>query len=200
MKLAPLLWALSVWPLSLAAGAAESPAHNAASVTAAKGPAAAGITPRSAVRESTHAGSSKGDGSKGRHAALAVSPRRGSVTPPRTAGPLARGSADRLRSPHPTAQVPGRVASTPNRRVGPPAATGNVSARGQGLPGVGPQALRTPAVATGAVRAPPSVKAIARNSMIGGPRAAGSGRLGGPATGRTANNMAADGTQMHRKF
>ena len=212
MKIARLLCALWVCgPLALEANAAESPAHNGASVAAANmGQAAAGTTHgrdtsinagRLVAQESTQAGSGKGDGSKGRNAAVAVSPRRGSVTPPHAAGPLARSNADRLHSLHP-AKAGGRITPTANRRVGPnpAAASGNLSARGRGLPGASPQGLPTPPVATSAARVPPSVKAMVRGSIIGGPRAAGPGRVGGPATGRVANNTAIGGAQVHRKF
>src|SRR5271166_5660715 len=143
MKIARLLCALWVCgPLALEANAAESPAHNGASVAAANmGQAAAGTTHgrdtginagRLVAQESTQAGSGKGDGSKGRNAAVAVSPRRGSVTP-HAAGPLARSNADRLHSLHP-AKAGGRITPTANRRVGPnpAAASGNLSARGRG--------------------------------------------------------------------
>ncbi len=123
------------------------------------------------------------------------------VTPPHAAGPLARNTADRLHSLH-RAKAGGRITPTANRRVGPnpAAASGNLSARGRGLPGASPQGLPTPPVATRAARVAPSVKAMARGSIIGGPRAAGPGRVGGPATGRVANNTAINGTQVHRKF
>jgi hypothetical protein len=183
MKLDSLRCALWVCGLlALEAGAAEAPAHNAASVAAANMGQAATVTGpgrdarikagRPAAQESTRAGPSKGDGSSGHNAALAAAPRRGSV-PPRAANPLARSNADRLHSLHP-AMARGRIAPAANRRVAPmaAAASGNMSARGRGLP---------------AARVPPTVKAMARGSMIGGPRAAGPGRLGGPATGRTAN-------------
>jgi hypothetical protein len=211
MKIARLLCALCVCgPLALEANAAESLAHNGASVAAAKmGQAAAGTTPgrdtsinagRPVAPESTQADSGKGDGSKGRNAA-AVSPRRGPVTPLRGAGPLARNNADRLHSLHP-AKAGGRITPIANRRVGPnPAvASGNLSARSRGLSGAGPQGAPTPLVATSAARVSSNVKAMVRGSIIGGPRAAGSGRVGGPATGRAANNTAIDGTQVRRRF
>ncbi|MGO9995124.1 MAG: hypothetical protein ACLPTF_21785 [Steroidobacteraceae bacterium] len=211
MKLAPLLRALCVCaPLALGASAAELPARNGAAVAVANtGQAVGGDAPgrdasinagRPVAQESTHVDSGKGDGSKGRHAA-AVSPRRSSATPLRAAGPLARSNADRLRSLHP-AKARGRITPTANRRVGPnpAAASGNLSARGRGLPGASPQGVPAPPVATSAARAPPNVKAMVRGSTIGGPRAVGPGRVGGPATGRAANNTAIDGTQVRRKF
>jgi hypothetical protein len=212
MKLAPLVCALSVCgPLVLQASAAESPVHSAASVAVAnKDQAADGITSgrdtsikagRPVAQESSQAGSSKGDGSKGRNAAVAASPRRGSVTPPHAADRLARGTPDRLRAPHPAA-ARGRVARTANRRVEPHSAaiSGNASARVRGLPGASSQALPTRPVATSTARLPPNVKAMIRGSIVGGPHPPGPGRLGGPPTGRTASNTAIDGTQMHRKF
>jgi len=204
MKLAPLLCALSVCgPLTVEASAAESPARNGASVAAADmGQAAASTTPgrdkglkagRPVAQESVQAGSSKGDGSKGRNAAVAVSSRRGSLTPPRAAGPLARSNADRLHSLHP-AKARGHVGPTAA------AASGKLSARGQGVSGASPQALPTPPVATSVARVPPSVTPMVRSSTIGGPRAAGPGRLAGPATGRIAHNGTISGTQLHHKF
>jgi len=159
MKIARLLCALWVCgPLALDADAAESAAHNGASVAPA-------------------------------------------ITRPHAAGPLARNTADRLHSLRP-AKAGGRITPTANRRIGPnpAAASGDLSARGRGLPGASPQGLPTPPVATRAARVAPSAKAMARGSIIGGPRAAGPGRVGGPATGRVANNTAIDGTRVHRKF
>jgi hypothetical protein len=225
MKVARLLCVLwACGPMALEAGAAESPAHNGASVAAADmGQAASGTAlgrdtrikaGRPAAQESTQTGSSTAAGSKGRNAAAAASPRRVSVTPPHAAGPLARSNADRLHSLHP-AKERGRVAPNPNRHVGPTAAaaSGKVSARGQGVPGASSQAPPTPPVATSAAqvpsslpvatsvaRIPPNVTPMVRTSSIGGPRAAGPGRLGGPPTGRTAHNGTISGTQLHHKF
>jgi hypothetical protein len=62
------------------------------------------------------------------------------------------------------------------------------------LPGVAgaTRAAPLPAATTGVARP--------RGLSIGGPRAAGSGRLGGPAAGRNANTAAIDGAQIRRKF
>jgi hypothetical protein len=171
MKLAPLLCALSVCgPLALGAAAAETPARTAAAVA-------------NMARESTHAGASTGDGPKARQGVAAASPRRGSGMTARIARPLARSNADRLHSLHP-ANARAGAASTATRRVGSnAAASGNAPARGRGLPTASPHGLPTPPVASNAARDPPSVKAMVRGSIIGGPRAAGPGRLGGPATG-----------------
>jgi hypothetical protein len=205
MKIARLLCALWVCgPLALDARAADSLVRNGAAVAPAKlGQAAGSATDGrdKGIKTTTQAGSSKGDGPKGRNAAVAASPRRGSVTAPRAAGPLARSNADRLRSLHP-AKARGGIASTPNRRVGPKVAatSSNVSAAGRGIPGSHPQALPMRPVAVGADRVSPSAKAMVRGSAIGGPRAAaGPGQLGGPATGRTAHNTAIDGTQVRHK-
>ena len=189
VKIARLLCALWVCgPLALEASAADSPARNGASEAAANtGQAAGSATPgrdmklragRPVAQESAQAGSSKGDDSKGRNAASAASPRRGSVTPPHAAGSLARSNAKRLRSPHP-AEAQGRITQTANGRVEP-----NAAAASRKL----------------SARPPPTVKAMVRGSMIGGPRAAGPQRLGGPATGRTANNATISGTQLHHKL
>ena len=211
VKFARLLCALwACGSLSLGAGAAESLPYHSASVAADTGQASAGNAPgrdtsiktgRPAAQESTRLDSGKGAGSTGRNAAVAASPRRGSVTPPHAAGPFARSNADRLHSLHP-ANARGRIAPTANRRVGPPAAAvgGNVSARGRALPGASPQPQPKSPVATPAVQVQPSVKSTIRGSIMGGPRPAGPGRLGGPATARTANNTAIDGTRLHRKF
>jgi hypothetical protein len=42
-------------------------------------------------------------------------------------------------------------------------------------------------------------RAFGRDSTIGGPRAPGPGRVGGPAIGRTAHNATIDGTQLHHQ-
>jgi hypothetical protein len=82
-------------------------------------------------------GSIKGDQSPRRNSAAAVSPRRGSVSPPHAAGPLVRSNADRLRSLHAT-KARNPTAPLANRRSGPTAAaSGNVLARGRGLSGPG---------------------------------------------------------------
>jgi hypothetical protein len=195
MKIARLLCALWVCgPLALDARAADLPARNGAAAAPTKlGQAAGSTTPgrdkaleagQPVAQESIQAGSRKGDGSKGRNAALTAAPRRASVATPRAASALARSNADRLHSLHP-AKARGNIASTPKRRVGPKVAatSANVSVRGRGMP-----------------RATPSAKAMVRGSAVGGPRAAaGPGQLGGPATGRTAHNTAIDGTQVRHK-
>jgi hypothetical protein len=175
MKLARLLCALWVCgPLALGAGATESPVHDGAT--------------------------SNRDASMGRHAAVAAAPRRGSVSPPRSADRMVHGSANRpsaLRS----AEAHGSIAPAAVRRAGPHAAAAgaNASTRGRGFPQAGPWPAPSPPVATRATRALPSVKMV-RGSAVGGPHAAGPGRLGGPATGRTAKIAVNDGTQMHRRF
>lgn len=114
MKIARLLCVLWVCgPLALQARAADSPARNGVVAP----PAKLSRAGHPAAHESTQTGPSKGDGAKGRNAALAASPRRASAPTPRAAGPLARSNADRLRSPHP-AKARGNNPLTPNRRVG----------------------------------------------------------------------------------
>jgi hypothetical protein len=195
MKIARLLCALWVCgPLALEARAADSPARNDGAVA----PAKAG---HPAAHESTQAGSSKGDGPKGRNAAAAASPRGSSVTASRAAGPLSRSNADRLRSLQP-AKARGNTASTSNRRGAPKAATASSNLSARGIPGERLQALPTRRpVVVGVARVSPSAKAMVRGSAIGGPRAAaGPGQLGGPATGRrTVHNTAIDGTQVRHK-
>jgi hypothetical protein len=194
MKLALRLCALWVCgPLALGASATESAAQGASSKAG-----------RPAVQESTHlhVDSGKGGGSKGRNAAVAVSPRRDAVTAPHAVGSLVRNNADRLRSLH-LAKARGRIAPASSRSVGPDraAATGNLAARAQGLRGATRVGLPALPVSQNAARVPSSVKAAAiRGPIIGGPRAAGPGRVGGPAIGRPAQNTAIDGAHMRRKF
>jgi hypothetical protein len=206
MKIARLLYALWVCgPMTLDARAADSPSRNGVAAPPAKlsqAGQAGGSTiddrdktiraGRPVAHEPTQAGPSKGDGAKGRNAAVAASARRASVATPRAAGPLARSNADRLHSLHP-AKARGNTPSIPNRRIGTKvaatsaaasvAASANVSVRGRGMP-----------------RVTPSAKAMGRGASIGGPRvAAGPGQLGGPATGRNARSTAIDGTQVRHR-
>jgi hypothetical protein len=124
--------------------------------------------------------------------AAAASPRRPSVVPPRAAGLLARSNAERLHSLHP-AKARGNTALTANPRVGPKvAATSAAASTGA--------SARASARDRGIPRIPSSAKAMVRGSTIGGPRAAaGTGQLGGAATGRNARNTAIDGTQVRHK-
>jgi hypothetical protein len=213
MKIARLLCALWVCgSLAIDARAADSPARNGAAVSPVKtGQAAGSAAPggdkglkagRRMAQESTQAGANKGDGSKGPNAAMAASPGRASNPTPRVAGhPLARTNADRLHWLRP-AKERGRDAPTSNRRIGPTAtvASGKVSARGQGVTSASPQAPPAPLAATNAARVPSSVAPLVRRSTVGGPRAAGPGRLGGPATSQIAHNGTIGGTQLRRKF
>jgi hypothetical protein len=153
-------------------------------------------------------------GSAVRNAVVAASPRHDSVTLSRSAA-LARSTADRLHSLLST-RARGRIAASPNRRPGPsPAAAGGSSAApARELPGRSPQGqpkapiatsfariLPSLPAATSAARVSPSpMPAAARGAILGGPRAPGPARLGGPAIRRTANNTGIDGTQIHRKY
>jgi hypothetical protein len=114
---------------------------------------------------------------------------------PRTA-PAARGNAERL---HPvlSAKAPGGIVKASRRGESTGSAPGNgvVSGPRSANP-MEHAALPVPKIVA---RAATSVKAFPRDS-IGGPRAAGPGGLGGPATGRTARNTGVDGTPLHRKF
>ena len=47
---------------------------------------------------------------------------------------------------------------------------------------------------------PASLKALGRNGVIGGPRAAGSGSVGGPANSKTVIKASIDGSWLHRRF
>jgi hypothetical protein len=198
-------------PLALEVSAAESPAQTGSPAAPAKGEAAGGSQMGHPMgQESSQAVSIASGGAKGRHAAAAASPRVGGVTPPHGAGLVARGRAARMNTVHP-ASTPGSLASTANRRPASRRAALNTAANSVASVRGGEIQRATTAVrltgppgVTSAARAPPSRTAATsaarpRGPSIGGPRAAGAGRLGGPAVGRTANN-AIDGAQMHRKL
>jgi hypothetical protein len=167
-------------------------------------------------------GRSPGGVSKARDAAAAASPRRGSVTPPRSGaqgGPAraARGNADRLNSML-NARAHGRLARQPSR----PAGTARAVARGPevrgprdagpaGQPKLGksntaapPTAMVAgqPKLATSNSPASPASRPAPtpRNSAIGGPHAQTLGRVGGPAISRTTHGATIDGNQLHHKF
>ncbi len=192
MKLSVRLCALCVCgPLALGASATESAAQGASSKAG-----------RPAVQESSHVlDLGQGGSSKGRNAAVAVSPRRDAVTAP-PVGSLAGNNADHLRSLQ-LAKARGRIAPASSRPLGPDraAATENMAARARGLRGATRVGLPMPPVSQNAARVQPSVKAAAiRGPIVGGPHAAGPGQVGGPAIGRTARNSAIDGAHMRRKF
>jgi hypothetical protein len=211
-------------PLALGASAAALPAHGGSSAALDNMGQAVGGDPagrdariksgRPVTQESTRVDSGKIGASGGRNAVVAVSPRHDPVTPPSAAAALARSHADRQHSLLST-RARGRIAPTSNRSPGrsSAAASGNVTARARGLAAARPQGLPTSPiatsfarilplqpVATSAVRVPPSLKAAAAGRPnLGGPRATGPGRLGGPAIGRIANNTGIDGKLIHRK-
>jgi hypothetical protein len=163
MKIAALLCAIGMCapPALQAASAERGPAE--------RGPVESG---------STRAGLEKGAASKGAAAAPSVSPRRGTVLPPR----------GRAAKPY----------SSPPVRMNRAEAPGSAAARTRGLRGASPTGLPTLSVANNAARVSPSSKPVPRGSLIGAPHPADAARLGGPA--RSANKLALDGTQMRRKF
>jgi hypothetical protein len=228
MKVSHILCAmLACAPLTFEARATASSEDGPSSVAAPNvGEAVGGTAPsrtagakagRSGDRGSAQAGARTGVGSKGQGAAVAVSPRRGSLTPQGGVAQGAHSNADRLHSLL-NAQAHGRLARKPSRPVG--------STRGvtqgpdvRGLQGVSPSgqprlaasnsAAPPAAMPSGQPRlaasnsaAPPAARPVAtpRNSTIGGPHAQGSARVGGPAIGRTVHNAIIDGSQQHHKF
>jgi hypothetical protein len=213
MKVGRLLCALwACGPLTLGAGAAESPAHNGASAAVAHtNQASAGSAPdrnasvktgRPATRESTHVGPGKVGGSTGRNAAGTASPRSGSATPQSGAAHAGRSSANGVLSLQRNGQARGRLAGPPTGRVGETRAVthGPHESRAQGVtPAAQPKLAASKGTPTPAARLRPT----AGNSAIGGPHAQALGRVGGPATGRAtrgATGAAIDGTQLRHKF
>jgi hypothetical protein len=227
MKVSHILCAmLACAPLTFEARATASSADGPSSVAADNvGEAAGGTAPsrnagakarRSGDRGSAQAGARTGVGSKGQGAAVAVSPRRGSVTPQGGVAQGARSNADRLHSLL-NAQAHGRRARQPSpvgstRRVthGPdvrglqgvsPSGQPRLAASNSAAP---PAAMPSgqPRLAASNSAASPAARPVAtpRNSTIGGPHAQGSARVGGPAIGRTVHNAIIDGSQQHHKF
>jgi hypothetical protein len=179
--------------------------------------------------EPTQAGARTGGDSKGRDAAAADSSSRGSVTPQRGVGQSARGNgnADRLHSllnaqanGHLARRQPGRAARS--TRAAPGAAAGaatgaapggatraaigtapGAATRGLGAPvpqGITPAGQPKLAASRGAAPPVPRPTAIPSGPAMGGPRAPGLGRVGGPAINRTTRNAAIDGTRPPHKF
>jgi hypothetical protein len=97
---------------------------------------------------------------------------------------------------------PTRVASRPTAvasgttAVAPGPGPAPVTSRSTPIaPGPAPVASNA---AVRAVTGPSALtRAIGRGSAIGGPRLAGAGLVGGPATVRTAHSATIDGTQVH---
>jgi hypothetical protein len=82
------------------------------------------------------------------------------------------------------------------------AATG-AATRGLGAPvpqGITPAGQPNPAASRGAASPVPRPTALPSGPAIGGPRAQGSGRVGGPAIGRTTRNATIDGSRPPHKF
>jgi hypothetical protein len=177
---------LACAPLTFEARTTASSEDGRPSVAAANAGEAAG-------RAAPSRDAGTGGSSKGRDAAAAVSPRRGSVTPQRGVGQTARVDADRLHSLL-SARARGRLARQPDRSVG----SNRAATAGPGVrepQGVKP-AGRPPLVASNSAASPAARPAvIPRNSTIGGPQAQGFGRVGGPAISRTIHSATIDGTQ-----
>jgi hypothetical protein len=138
-----------------------------------------------------------GRGSKGRDAAVAASPRRGSVTSQGGVAQAGRGNADRLHSLL-NAQARGRLARQPVRAGSTRGVIrGRSDVRGsQGVSPAGNPKLAAPnSAAPSPVRLP-----TPRNPAAGGPHAQGPGRVGGPAISRATHSATVDGAQLRRKF
>jgi hypothetical protein len=148
--------------------------------------------------DSTQMGVRTGGSSKSRDAAVAGSPRRGSVMPRRGTGQAASGNAERLHALQ-NAQARGRFVRHPGRPVGSThAATGALGVRGPyGVRAAGQSTL---AASNRTVSPAPRLTATPRDSTIGGPHVQSAGRLGGPVIGRTNHSAAIDGTEFRRKF
>jgi len=183
-------------PLALEARATASSEDGGSSVVAANAGEAAGRTApdrnantkarRTPGRSSNQTGAQTGSGSKGRDAAVAASPRRGSVTPQRLHSPL-------------NAQARGRPARQPGGRGSTRAVTHGAD-NVRGPQGLSPAGQSRPAASNSA--APPAARLTSTlgNSAIGGRHAQGLGRVGGPAISRTTHSATLDGTQLRHKF
>ena len=185
-KIAHLLCVIGLSaPLVLEASEADSPAragssaeaagmtHAAASTAPRRDSASTKVAGRSQAQESIRAKS--GNGLKAGSAAAVATSRRNSGAAPRRVGP--------------------------SRPTGPTrAAASALTAPTREQRGMSPVVPPKLSVSNNAVRTLPNLKVAPRGSTIGGPHVAGPGRLGGPATGRTANPAVIDGTQVHRKF
>jgi hypothetical protein len=147
---------------------------------------------------------SNGSGSKGRDAAGGVSPRRGSATPAHGAAQskvaqAGRANADRLHSLL-SARAQGHLVRQPGRAVGSPhGAAGSPAVRGS-PPSTPPPSRPKLAVANPAPAPAARPAVIPRSPGIGGPHAQVSGRVGGPAVGRTTGSATVNGAQMRHKF
>jgi hypothetical protein len=213
MKVSHILCAiLACAPLTFEARATASSEDGRPSVAADNAGRAAGRTAPSRGasakpedtrdREPTRARPRTGGSSKGRDAAAAVSPRRGSVTPQRgvAQGGVAQTgrNADRLHSLL-NAQARGRLARQPSRPVGSArAVTRGLDVRGPqgGTPAGQPKLAASNSAVSPAAR----LVMTPRTSTIGGPHSQGIGRVGGPAISRTTRSATVDGTQLHHKF
>jgi hypothetical protein len=224
MKMSHILCAmLACAPLTFEARAATSSADGPSSAAAVNvGEAAGRAAPsrnagskrgRTVDRGSNQAGAQTGSGSKGRDAAAAASPRRGSATSQGGVAQTGRSNADRLHSLL-NAQARGRLARQPGRAGSTRAVTrGPDDVRGS--QGVSPAGRSKLAASNSAAAMPvvqpkvaasnsaPSAARLSstpRNSAIGGPHAQGLGRVGGPAISRATHGATVDGAQLHHKF
>ena len=154
--------------------------------------------------ESKRAHPRTGSGPKGRDAAGAVAPRRGSATPAHSAAQTGvaragRSNADRLHSLL-NAKAHGRLVRQPGRAVGSTrGAVGDPAVRGPSPSVV--SAGQPKLAAANSAPAPAARPATTpRSPAIGGPHAQGSGRVGGPAVSRTTRSATVDGAQLRHKF
>jgi hypothetical protein len=230
MKIARLLCA--IWmcsPPALQAGPAEpaptetvpvergpaerGPAERGPAEPAPAGSASHFASPpaRGQIRKSAPVGSAKGAVSNNN--AAPASPLHESVTAPRVAGQPARGNIN----PHSRLRTPAAPAPKPSNRPAGSSRAGSTAtsvARTTGFHGASQATLPSPAAPAPPATAPAASKIAARvpasarpsakagNSLVGGPRQAGLGRIGGPAIGRaaTANAGAIDGALMRRRL
>jgi hypothetical protein len=230
MKVSHILCAmLACAPLTYEARATASSENGSSSVAAANvGEAAGRAAPsrnagtkrgRTGDRGPNQAAARTSDGSKGRDAAAAASPRGGSVPPQAGAGKAAasqagRSNADRLHSML-NARVNGHLARRPSRPVGSTrGAPGGpdlhgargVSPAGQSKLAASNSAAAMPlgqlkvAASNSAASSAARLSSAPRNSAMGGPHAQGLGRVGGPAISRATHSATVDGAQLHHKF
>lgn len=182
---------LSCAPLILEVRVAASSEDGSSSVTAVRRVTDGRSTPVS----------SGGGMSKSRDAVAAASPRHGAIKTQRGVGQLTRSNADRLRSLL-SAEARGRTPRPSNHVRSTDGTTGNRAVGTQPSPNttIRPTLPVSKLPARAAAGTATTAHAGGMDSRIGGPHAAGPGRLGGPIIGRTANSAAIDGTQIRRKF
>jgi hypothetical protein len=210
MKQAPLLCAMVACAVQAFAASAAvpperkgSPAAAADSATVARRADNVSATAGSAAdRQSASGGSKHGRDTAGRDPAANVPRRTGSITTQRGGNQLARANSDRVRALL-NAQARGHAARQPVRRTVAQvhaATAGGAVVRGASTPLSAHQAMLTASSAT--TLAPLSHRLLVGTPAggAGGRHAPTAGLLGGSAVGRTAHNVAVDGTQMHHKL